>query len=65
MVDSETASTIVKVAPPVVVSSGHFLGVSWEQWVFILTAIYTLLQICDWVWNKIKAYKEARREHSE
>lgn len=60
MIDSETLSTAAKVAPPVVVSSGHFLGVSWEQWVFILTAVYTLLQIGDWVWIKIKAYKEKR-----
>ncbi|MGL5456738.1 MAG: hypothetical protein ACRDB3_17855 [Citrobacter telavivensis] len=63
MIDSETVSTAVKVAPPVVVSSGHFLGISWEQWVFILTAIYTLLQIGDWVWNKIKVWR-ARREHN-
>lgn len=60
MIDSETVSTAMKVAPPVVVSSGHFLGISWEQWVFILTAIYTLLQIGDWVWTKYKAYKEKR-----
>ncbi|AIM51265.1 holin [Lelliottia phage phD2B] len=60
MIESETLSTAVKVAPPVVVSSGHFLGISWEQWVFILTAIYTLLQIGDWVWNKVKSYKEGR-----
>ncbi|MGL6086416.1 MAG: hypothetical protein ACRC29_10935 [Enterobacterales bacterium] len=47
----------MKVAPPVVVSSGHFLGISWEQWVFILTAIYTFLQIGDWVWTKIKVWR--------
>lgn len=64
MIDSETANTVLKVAPPVVVSSGHFLGISWEQWVFILTAIYTLLQIGDWVWVKIKLYKEKRHGKS-
>lgn len=63
MIDSELISTGMKAAPPVLVSSGYFLGISWEQWVLILTAVYTLLQIGDWVWEKIKMWR-AKREQS-
>lgn len=64
MLDSGLVDTTLKTAPPVVVSSGYFLGVSWDNWVLILTAIYTALQIGEWVWNKVKIFKEKRREHS-
>lgn len=60
MIESETLSTVVKVAPPIAVSGGHFLGISWEQWVYILTAVYTLLQIGDWFWIKFKAWRDKR-----
>lgn len=57
MIDSELIGTAMKAAPPVLVSSGYFLGISWEQWVLIVTFIYTLLQIGDWVAAKIKLWR--------
>lgn len=64
MLDSELINTTVKAAPPVVVSSGYFLGISWENWVLIATFVYTMLQIGDWFYNKWKLWR-AKRERAQ
>lgn len=56
MLNSELIDT-VKTAPPVVVSGGYFLGVSWDNWVLIATFVYTVLQIGDWLYSKYKLWK--------
>lgn len=39
------SGVVARTAPPLVVSGTTMLGVPWQQWVFILTAVYTLFQI--------------------
>lgn len=63
MVNSDAITDGLKWVPSVLVTSSTFLGISWENWVYILTAIWTLLQIGDWVWEKFKARRK-RREQS-
>lgn len=60
MIDSQLVDTGLKVAPPVLVSGGHFLGITWEQWVYIATFVYTVLQIGDWCYSKYKAWRTKR-----
>lgn len=58
-----TTDTVLKALPPAVVSSTTLFGISWNNWVLILTAIYTMLQIGDWVYTKFKLWR-ATREHA-
>lgn len=60
----DNSDTMMKLLPPGVVSSTMFFGVSWQTWVLILTAIYTTLQIGDWVYKKVKLWR-AKREHAQ
>lgn len=43
--DTNVASEVVKAIPSVTVGGLTFLGVGLSEWVLILTAAYTLLQI--------------------
>ena len=36
---------VVKVAPPMAVTAVSFMGLPFQQWVYILTALYTIFQI--------------------
>ena len=60
MVNSDVINDTLKWVPGAVVTSATFLGISWESWVYILTAIYTMLQIGDWVWNRVTKWREKR-----
>lgn len=60
MVNSDAITDGLKWVPSVLVTSSTFLGISWENWVYILTAIWTMLQICDWVWEKVKPRRKKR-----
>lgn len=62
MVNSDAITDGLKWVPSVLVTSSTFLGISWENWVYILTAIWTLLQIGDWVWGKVKARRKKREQ---
>lgn len=45
MVDENSVVGVAaRTAPPLFVSGASMLGVPWQQWVFILTALYTFLQ---------------------
>lgn len=63
MINSELVDTGVKMAPPVLISGGYFLGISWENWVLIATFVYTVLQIGDWFYTKIKLWRANRGNH--
>lgn len=63
MIGSDNVDPLVKWSLPALVTGSTFLGISWENWVYLLTAIYTILQIGDWVWNKIKLWRDSR-EHA-
>jgi hypothetical protein len=41
----EVYSALTKPAPPVAVTALSFAGVGLQDWVYILTAIYTLVQL--------------------
>lgn len=60
MVNSDVINDTLKWVPGAVVTSTTFLGISWENWVYILTAIYTMLQIGDWVWNRVTKWRGKR-----
>jgi len=50
----DTVDNILKSAPPVTVSAVSLAGMSLQEWVYILTIIWLVLQITSWVWNKFK-----------
>lgn len=60
MVDSDIINDTLKWVPGGIVTSTTLLGISWENWVYILTAIYTMLQIGDWVWTRVIGWREKR-----
>lgn len=60
MLDQEPAGTIMKNAPSLVVTGGFFMGIPWSDWVAILTILWILIQMGDWVWKKIKQWREKR-----
>jgi len=41
----EVVTESVKVVPPALITATSFFGIEWQIWVYILTAIYTLIQI--------------------
>jgi hypothetical protein len=44
--DTATAAdSFIKAAPPVAVSSLSFIGLPMQEWVYIVTIVYTLIQI--------------------
>lgn len=49
---------IVKVSPPVAVSTFTLFGYPLQSWVLVLTAIYTLLQIYVLVSDKLLQKKD-------
>lgn len=60
---TQVADTITKLAPQgVVLGGGYFLGISWEEWVYVLTAIYTAAQLVWFVVEKFSIVKEKRRK---
>lgn len=56
-VANEVSTEVLKLAPPATVATMTILGYSLSDWVLLLTAIYTLLQIV-WLGRK---YLRARR----
>ena len=62
---STAVTEVAKVSPPLLVTGTHFFGITWEQWVYILTAIYTFIQICDYLYTKYKKHKEDKLGHTE
>ena len=45
MVTKTLEMAIKESAPPVLIASATFMGVSFQNWVYLLTAIYTVIQI--------------------
>jgi hypothetical protein len=56
---NEVAGEITKAAPPVSVAGLSLAGIHLQDWVFILTIIYTLLQMGYFIYSKfIKGVKD-------
>lgn len=64
MLGSTDSSNGTSLLLPTGVSVGTLFGISWSDWVLILTAVYTLMQIGDWVYTKIKIWRASKREHA-
>ena len=62
--DLNAVSEAVKAAPPLTVGGLTLWGVSLSEWVLILTAIYTLLQIYFLLRDKL-GQKHRRKDGSE
>lgn len=60
MFDKEPTGTILKNVPSITVAGGYFMGISWSDWVAILTIIWILIQMGDWLWKKIKLWRDKR-----
>lgn len=45
MIGRAVTDSVKEVAPPLIITSASFAGVSFQNWVYILTAVYTLVQI--------------------
>lgn len=43
--------------PPVAVVTATLAGISLQDWVYILTCIYTLCLLGDWLWKKFRAWQ--------
>lgn len=56
MQDLSLVGEAVKAAPPLTVVSVTVLGFSLQEWVYLTTIIYTLLQIAIIVGPKVKEY---------
>lgn len=41
----DEAKAVAATTPPIVVSASTYMGISFQEWVYILTALYTLVQI--------------------
>lgn len=55
---SEVAGEITKAAPPVSVTGLSLMGVSLNEWVIILTLIYTALQLAWFIYSKAKVLRK-------
>lgn len=45
MIGRTVADAVKEIAPPAIVTTASFCGVSFQNWVYILTAAYTLVQL--------------------
>lgn len=48
---------VAKTAPPVSVAGATVMGVTLQEWVLYLTAVYTLLQIAYFIRKLFKEYQ--------
>ncbi|URY99293.1 class II holin [Escherichia phage 6948] len=61
MINSELVDSGVKLAPPALVSGGYFLGISWDNWLVIMTLIYTVMQMGWFIYEKVQTIKKRRK----
>ena len=55
---------VVKVTPPALITgASYIMGMSLQDWVYALTALYTLIMIGQHVWDKwVKPWLQKRRK---
>lgn len=58
MSKNEVIGEALKSAPPVSVAGATVVGVSLDEWVLVLTALYTALQIAYFIRKRYKEYKD-------
>lgn len=65
---AQAIDTGLRASPPITVTAASFLGLPLEQWVYLFTLIYTVVQLgyTVWTWkNEHKKRKEARNGKSD
>jgi len=55
---NEVITEALKSAPPVSIAGATVLGASLEEWVLVLTALYTVLQLAYFIRRRYKEYKD-------
>lgn len=55
---NEVIAEALKTAPPVSVAGATVAGASLDEWVLILTAVYTVLQLAYFLRKRYKEYKD-------
>lgn len=53
MMDQDAKMQIIKSAPPLLVSTSTVFGIPLQDWVFILTIIYTIAQLYYFLKEKL------------
>jgi hypothetical protein len=59
---SAAVAATYKSAPPVVVSGLAVAGISLQEWVYVLTVVWLVLQMIGWTWDR---FIKARRDLAE
>lgn len=55
---SQAADGLLRAAPPVTVSAASFMGLGLEEWMYMATIAYTLLQGSFLIYRWRKSHKE-------
>lgn len=63
---SQTVEAIVgglKASPPVTVAAATMAGMGLQDWVYVLTIVYTTLLIVQHIWTKwVRPFRESRKK---
>jgi hypothetical protein len=49
---SEAASAFFKSAPPLIVSGLSFMGVPLQEWLYVVSILWILWQLCWSIWDR-------------
>jgi len=60
MAGTNLKTDTVLATPPVAVVTATLAGIALQDWVYILTCIYTVCLLGDWIWKKLKAWQERK-----
>lgn len=58
MTKNEVLTEALKSAPPISVAGATIAGISLQEWVLVLTAVYTLLQLAYFLRKRYKEYQD-------
>lgn len=55
-VDSKAAP--LAATPPAFITGSTLFGVTWRNWMYIMTALYTFLLVVGWTWNAVRKLRK-------
>ena len=59
---AETVSGVVKAAPAVSVSAASALGANLQNWVYVVTIVYIVLQSTFLIYRWVRSHRKHKRE---
>lgn len=62
LVDKTTSKVAETIAPPAMVSGLTLLGVSLQDWVYILTIVYLLVMISKTLYTTVRDWWKGRKD---